>query len=226
MITESVFTVNEVAQHLQVPIEVVLSEIDEGRLKALLIGEFKRIPESELTAYKKQALSSTAESNSIKSAAIDLDSTADFTFRWPKMKEKFTHAQEGVVQHNGRDYHVKVGFTTRRSAGTLRRRSLVLVDRYPTVEFVASNTTAKNGKMASIIKDRHGKHLPGMAAPPQEYADIPVGSYRDIVDGPRAYNGLAVICRSDDLATMVRHALIRHTYRQERPKVRKEEASP
>ena len=79
---------------------------------------------------------------------IGLDSTADFTFRWPNMEERFTDAQEGVVQHDGRNYHVKVGFTTRRSAGTLRRRSLVLLDRFPTVEFVASNTTPKNGKMA------------------------------------------------------------------------------
>ena len=120
------------------------------------------------------------------------------------------------MQHDGRNYHVKVGFTTRRSVGTLRRRSLVLLDRYPTVEFVASNTTPKNGKMASIIKDRHGKHLSGMAVSLQEYANIPVGPYRDIVDGPHAYNGLTIVCSSDDLETMVTHARIRYTYRQER----------
>jgi len=37
-----------------------------------------------------------------------------------------------------------------------------------------------------------------------------------VVAGPGAANGLAVICVSADFKTMVRHALIRYTYRQER----------
>ena len=84
------------------------------------------------------------------------------------------------------------------------------------VEFVASDTASGNIQMAGIIKDRRGKQLPKRAVPPPEYAGLSVGPYRDIVDCPGASNGLAVICASDDLATMVQHALIRYKYRQER----------
>ena len=139
------------------------------------------------------------------------------TYTWPNnTKEEYTNVREGVVQHSGRDYAVKIGFTIRESAGKRRRRALVIVNRYPTVEFVASDTASGNIQMAGIIKDRRGKQLPKRAVPPPEYAGLSVGPYRDIVDGPGASNGLAVICASDDLATMVQHALIRYKYRQER----------
>ncbi len=75
---------------------------------------------------------------------------------------------------------------------------------------------AKYGPMVSIIRDRRRKQLPPGAAPPPEYEGMPVGSYREIVDGPNARNGLAVICDSSELGTMIRHALIRCKYRQER----------
>ena len=212
MLSESIYTVEEVAQHLQVPIEAIESEIKAGHLKALYIGELKRIQESELNTYKKQALS-PAENNTVKTGPINLHSAVKFTYKWPTTDEEYTDVQEGIVRHNGRDHHVKVGFTNRKTAGKQRRRSLVLVDKYPTVEFVSSDTD-KNGKMVSIIKDRRRKQLPAGADPPPDYAGMPVGSYRDIVDGPYARNGLAVICGSSELETMVRHALIRHTYRR------------
>jgi hypothetical protein len=70
--------------------------------------------------------------------------------------------------------------------------------------------------MASIIRDRAGKHLPVGANVPPEYTDFRIEGYRDIVVGPGAPNGLAVICNQDDVQTMVRHALIRYRYRAER----------
>lgn len=220
MFSESIYTVEEVAQHLRVSVNVVNTEIDGGRLKALRVGESKRIQESELDAYKRQALSSSAEKH-YQLVSVELDSTDDFTHTWPdKSTEQYTSAREGVVQHDGRDYHVKIGFANRKVVGKLRRRALVLVNGYPTVEF-ASRDTAEHGLIASVIKDRSGKQVPVRAVPPLEYAEMPVRPYREIVDGPGARNGLAVICNSDDLPTMVRHALIRSTYRQERKKERK-----
>ena len=217
MFSESIYTLEEVAEHLRVSVEVVAVEIEGGRLRALRVGKSLRIQETALNAFKNQDFSSPAGNNLVKPATIELDSTAEFTHIWPdNKKELFTDAQEGVVRHDGRDYHVKIGFTTRKVAGKLRGRSVVLVNRYPTVEFVASDEDAKKGKMASIIKNRDRKQVPARAVPPPEYAEITVGPYRDIVDGPGASNGLAVICNSDDLTTMVRHALIRYKYRQER----------
>ena len=217
MITEPIHTVEEVAQHLRVPVGAVDAEIEEGRLEAISVGKLKRISESELIAFKSKARSRATGSSIGKPAPINLAPTADFTYTWPNnTKEEYTNVQEGVVQHSGRDYAVKIGFTIRESAGKRRRRSLVIVNRYPTVEFVASDTASGNIQMAGIIKDRRGKQLPKRAVPPPEYAGLSVGPYRDIVDGPGASNGLAVICASDDLATMVQHALIRYKYRQER----------
>ena len=216
MFSESIYTVEEVARHLRVDVEVINAEINKGQLKALHIGESMRIQETALNAYKNQVLSSLA-GNHHHLVHVDLESTADFTHTWPdKSTETYTSVRKGVVQHDGQDYDIKVGFTNRKSAGKLRTRSLVLVNRYPTVEFVASDTGVMLGLMASIIKDRRGKHLPAMAVPPSEYTEIPVGPYRNVVDGPGASNGLAVICHPDDLETMVRHALIRHTYREAR----------
>ena len=217
---ELIYTVQEVAQNLQVPVEVIESEIVAGRLRALHIGEAKRIQESELNSYMKQALSSSAGNNADKPVAsvpIDLHPADKFIHKWPDgLEEEYTDVQEGVVRHDGRDHHVKVGFThNRKVAGKQRRRSLVLVDKYPTVEFVARDM-AKNGPMVSIIRDRRRKQLPPGAAPPPEYAGMPVGSYREIVDGPNARNGLVVICDSGELGTMIRHALIRCKYRQGR----------
>lgn len=117
----------------------------------------------------------------------------------------------------GRTYHVRLGFTTRDSAGKERRRSLVLVDRYPTVEFVSADKNG-TGRMASIIKDRSGKQVHvGVPAPP-EYANsnMKLGPYQQVVVGLGASNGLAVICDADDFRTMVMHALIRYRYRKER----------
>ena len=58
--------------------------------------------------------------------------------------------------------------------------------------------------------------MPPEGTVPQEYEGFTVGSYRDVVEGPGAAFGLAVICPPDDFQTMVRHALIRYSYRQER----------
>ena len=217
MITEPIHTVDEVAQHLRVPVGVIDAEIEEGRLEAISVGNLKRISESSLIAFKSKARSCATGSSIGQLGPVNIAPTADFIYTWPnKMKEQYTNVQEGVVRHSGRDYAVKIGFTNRESAGKRRRRSLVIVNRYPTVEFVASDTASGNSRMAGIIKDRRGKQLPKRAVPPPEYAGLSVGPYRDIVDGPGASNGLAVICASDDLATMVKHALIRYKYRQER----------
>jgi hypothetical protein len=70
--------------------------------------------------------------------------------------------------------------------------------------------------MASIIRDRNGKQLPVGATLPPEYQGLPVGPYRDVVVGPGASNGLAVICEAPDIDSMVKHALIRYQYRKDR----------
>jgi hypothetical protein len=203
---------------LKVPVDAVRAEITSGKLQALTVHDYVRIRESALNVYKSEAFAGPAQPRETKNDnAPHLTAAADFEHTWPDKKhEKFTNVCEGVAAYAGRNYHLKVGFTTRISAGKDRRRSLVLVDRYPTVEFVSASTSSKSSQMASIIKDREGKQLPAGSAPPQEYAGLTVGAYRDVVTGAGAPNGLAVLCSSDDFATMVQHPLIRYHYRRQR----------
>lgn len=216
MTIETVYTIEEVADHLRVPIDVLKKEIQRGNLRVLKVDEFIRVRESDFEAYVGGSNPPRQSKTNGVAQQGALGPSKDFTFTWPDGKvERFTDVREGVVSFEGREYHVKVGFTTRNSAGKTRKRSLVLVDRYATVEFVAADTSAV-GLVASIIKDRRGKQLPVGAAVPTEYDGLRTGAYRDVVTGPGASNGLAVICDSADLQTMVRHALIRYKYRKER----------
>ena len=223
MFNEEIYTVEEVAKHLRVPVGAVEKEISSGRLHATQVGEYLRIRESDLNAFKNGPIN---PSRSVRvptqpSASVVLDVAPNFSHTWPDKKiEHFSCVREGVVTDAGASYHVKIGFTTRDSAGKRRRRSLVLINRYPSVEFVSADANGA-GLMASIIRDRTGKQLPVGAVVPPEYEELPVGGYRDIVIGPSAPNGLAVICDPLDVETMARHGLIRYRYREERNRNRK-----
>ena len=129
--------------------------------------------------------------------------------------EPFGNVREGIARHMGHDYQVKIGFAIRKAAGKDRVRVLVLIDRYPTVEFVGADAEiGGESRVASIIKDCKKKHVPAGSEVPPEYVGFQVGPYRDVVNGPGAAYGIAVICAQNDYETMVRHALIRYTYPQ------------
>lgn len=210
---DSIYTVEEISQYLKVSADIIEKEIALGRLLAMNVGGLTRIREAELNRYMETTSAVTAPK---LQSQFQLKPTAKFSHKWPDNKvEEFMNAQEGVVSYAGQERHVRVGFTRRKSAGKWRLRSLVLVDRYATVEFVAPDETPK-GKMASIVRDRNGKQLPVGATVPLEYQNLPVGAYRDVVIGPGASNGLAVICDAHDLEIMVKHALIRYQYRKDR----------
>jgi hypothetical protein len=217
MLNEKVYTPEELAEHCKVPLEALNDEIAKGHLRVKKIAGYVRILEADWHAYITGVNGSPQATSAVQlDVSINLGDAPSFSHTWPDgKKEKFTDVHEGTATYGGRSYHVKVGFTTRDSAGKTRRRSLVLIDRYPTVEFVNAGTNG-NGLMASIIKDRSGKQVPVGVVPPAEYANVRVGPYQDVVVGPGASNGLAVISNSDDIQTMVLHGLIRYRYRKER----------
>ncbi len=223
MIGEPIYTAEQIAEYLQVPVEVIQKEIAAGKLAALDVAGHTRISASALAMYKdavhQQVAVSTNDAGAKQNAWLQLSAAPDFRYKWPDGKdEQYVEVREGVATYNGRSYRVKLGFTTRKSAGRVRRRSLVLVDRYATVEFVAPDDKSVQCKMASIIRDRAGKQLPVGAAIPPEYQELPVAPYADVVTGPGASNGLAVVCDSQDFPTMVKHALVRYRYREDRKK--------
>lgn len=226
MFNEQIYTLEEVAKHLRVPVEAVRSEIASGRLKATRVAEYVRIRESDLNAFKNGPLNSLSvpTSRNDLQPSLDLGEASDFSYTWPnKNTEHFTSAKEGVLTDAGTNYHVKIGFTVRKSAGKKRRRSLVLINRYPTVEFVSADAGGQ-GPMASIIRDPAGKQLPTGARLPAEYSGLRIGPYRDIVTGPGAPNGLAVLCDPHDVESMARHGVIRYRYRADRNQNRRDKA--
>lgn len=221
MLDEQILTLEEVGKYLRVPLDAVRKEINSGRLRAIDVAGYYRVREFDLVNYKNDAytkLVPVIETMSISGPPVNLEPAPDFKHVWPdKKSEQFNRVLEGVASLGDKEYRVKIGFTVRRSAGLERSRSLVLVNRYPSVEFVAAKDEIQAGeKMASIIRDRKGKQLPVGAAVPPEYLELTVGPYRSIVDGPGAPNGLAVICSARDIGTMVQHALIRYRFREER----------
>jgi hypothetical protein len=146
-----------------------------------------------------------------------LNDVPNFVHTWPDGKvEHFTQALEGTAVLNGRNYRIRLGTTIREAAGKLRRRFLIFVNSYPTVEFVARDDQSTPANVVSILKDRTGKQVQTDDGVPAEYANIEVAPYRSVVDGPSASNGAAVICKSTDFETMVKHALIRTSYREQR----------
>jgi hypothetical protein len=217
MFNEKIYTLEEVSEHLRLTVEAVEKEIAAGRLPAGRIQEFVRVRETDLASYKNEAFTYVNGGHEARRGNIlQLNPAPDFTFTWPDGKvEQFTEAREGVISHAGKEYRVKLGFTVRKSSGKRRRRCLILVDRYASVEFVAADEQS-NGKMASIIKDRDGKQLPVGATLPPEYNGVPVGPYRDVVLGAGASNGLAVVCKENEFETMVKHAVIRYQFRKDR----------
>src|SRR5437588_12883967 len=158
---EIIYTLEEVSRYLKVPVEVLRKEIAAGRLCAMNIGGFIRIGEFALADYKNLASKNTSLEDSLSAEEepqIDLQRGEDFVHTWPDGKsELFQNVYAGIAKYAGREHQIRLGFTVRNSAGRARARSLVMVDRYPTVEFVKADDRAEPGMMASIIKDRGGK---------------------------------------------------------------------
>jgi hypothetical protein len=87
--------------------------------------------------------------------------------------------------------------------------STILIDGQPLVEFVGADDFEVSRLVASIIKPDGYKHLLVGDDLPAEYAPFDTRPFNQIVTGPRAKTGLAVVCTIDDRRTMVRHALTR-----------------
>jgi excisionase family DNA binding protein len=220
MFDERVLTVDEVAKYLRVPIDAIEGEVASGRMSAINVAGHLRIREYALTDYMNHARTKAEPlpASALSGFKVDLHSAADFIHRWPDgTSETFKEVAEGVASYEYVDYQVKVGFTLREAAGRLRARGLVLINRYPSVEFVGEDDDlSPDTKLASIIKDRNGKQLPVGAEIPPEYVGKTIEPYRSVVDGPGARNGLAIVCEVRDLNSMVEHGVIRYRYRDER----------
>jgi hypothetical protein len=150
-----------------------------------------------------------------------------FDYLWPREKgedengeplqnkEVFDEAYQATILVNGQDTPFVIGFCDRKAAGMDdRRRAVVFKGElgktlYPLVEFAGANDFAKSGTMVSTIRVDGRKALKPGEAIPEMYADMPLAVYNEVVVGPYAMSGMAVVAHKTDFAVMLRHAVIR-----------------
>jgi len=220
-ISQDVLTLDEVSAFLRVPSEKLLPEIAAGRLQALRIADEVRILRVDLINYLDQARAGPQaitiskgngdlRSSGQKVSEITFDPAKAFDHTWPnRQKEHYDEAYCGRVEIDGSLRSVTIGFTERATAGRIRRRAVVFVDRRPLVEFVASDDFDQSGRMLSLVKRKTGKRLRPGETTPGEYRHLKIEPYRKYVTGPYTSTNQAVVCSKSDLAIMADHALIR-----------------
>jgi len=226
----------EVAKWWRVDVSDILRLIETGRLQAFPIGSDYRIEMKNVLAFMEgRAPTVPDDPKAGKKHWLDVDDETlklflkidPFKHTWPAATgdepfvEQYDEAFEVMipVEKRTRQWKMVIGFCHRESAGRLRRRAVVFwgdpassTTLYPMVQFTGGNNYGTNKEMASTIRDRAGKkQIRDMGLLPKEYAQsgLRVGGYRDVVDGPYASRGLAVIATRDDLASMAVHAWLR-----------------
>jgi len=96
----------------------------------------------------------------------------------------------------------------------MRRRVIVWMDERPLVEFAGGNDYESNGLLASVIKSPNNKQLTPYQHLPKEYKDFEVARYDSIIRGHFASKNMAVIVHKGDLRKMLKHAVIRATWKK------------
>jgi excisionase family DNA binding protein len=196
---QEVLTLKEVSEYLRVPEANVRAEVDAGRLPIISIGGEERILKEDILALRQS-----------RRTKCSLNHSKKFSFTWPSGTiEHYDQAHEGVVRVDDGWEAVKIGFTKRKTAGRLRKRAVVFVNRRPRAEFVAADDFEESRLMVSLIKTKGGRQIPPTEYLPREYEKFLVKPYNKYVTGPNSYSNLAVICKDDDLEGMTDLALIR-----------------
>jgi excisionase family DNA binding protein len=212
-----IMTIEEVAEYFKINKDVISKELEQGHLRGFKIGTEWRFTDTNLLDFinRNHPSLSLVQSNSpaSKYETTEFSETGPFDYQWPKDKEHFENGYETMRTINGRTHTFKIGFTNRQAAGQMRRRVVVWLDNWPVVEFAAGNNYKSDGLLASIIKTQGGRQLRPSAKIPEEYRDFHIGRYDSIVQGPYASRNIAVIVSKDDLESMIRHAVIRATWK-------------
>lgn len=213
-----VLTVEEVAQYLKTNPDTVNKEMEEGRIRAFKVGEEWRCTDTSLMEYisRNGAVSggSLPANHSLHYEEGSFTEIESFDYDWPKLKEHFEYGYETTRDINGRTHTFRIGFANRQAAGQMRRRVVVWINNWPVVEFAGGNKYESDGLLASVIKVEGGKQLRPSGKIPNDYKAFHVARYDSIVQGPYASRNMAVIVQKDDLESMIRHAIIRATWKE------------
>ena len=199
-----VLTPEEVAEYLKVSKDAILNELEEGRLKGFKVGTEWRCTDSSLLEYTSKGIhQSIVIKSDIRNSEYEETAFTEITpfdYQWPRVKEHFDTGYETTRTINGRNYVFKIGYANRQAAGQKRRRVVVWIANWPLVEFAGSNHYESDRLLASVIKDKNGKHVTPTAKIPDEYKEFRIAKYNSIVQGPFANRNMAVIVSKDELA--------------------------
>lgn len=233
-IPSEVLTLGEVAALLRATEETIVNEVQNGALSSFTVGGELRFLRQDIEDYVERARQHPAgaaltktngSATQHKRFELKLSPGKPFSYIWPHKKtetaedstEHFDKVLEGTARLKNDVRHLKIGYTSRRSAGMERRRAILFVDKRPLVEFAAGNDFDKTRLMASLIR-RDRRQVRTMEAIPPGYNDLRIEPYNEIVRGPRASHNLALVCKADDHDAMARHALVRAQQIEARPK--------
>jgi len=213
-----IMTIEEVAEYFKVNKDIISRELEQGHLRGFKIGTELRFTDTNLLEFinRNHPSLSLAQSDNLalEYETTDFTETGPFDYQWPKDKEYFESGYETMSTINGRTHTFKIGFTNRQAAGQMRRRVIVWIGNWPLVEFAGGNDYASDGLLAGIIKVKGGKQLRPSGKIPEEYKDFRIARYDSIIQGRYASRNMAVIVQKDDLESMIRHAIIRATWKQ------------
>jgi len=234
-------TLEEVAIYVHTTPEKLKGAIIAGQLRAFTIGQDEwRVTEPALLEFMGEVDSQQAGRRVRHGATTNISLRANdptdthledihwqpsgpFTYQWPKILEQMDSSYTAELTIHGETKAFTIGFTNRKSAGMERRRAIVFLGMgpqslKPLVEFVGSNEFATNGQMASPIKvagdaDGSWRIVRSDEPLPPEYEGLTIAEYRDIVRGPNAARAAAVVVHKDDLTVLLRHGIIRATWK-------------
>jgi len=210
----------EVADYFGVNEEVVVRELEEGRLRGFRIGSEWRCSDLDLLKYiegsKPRAMPYERMTQQVSSGNMvtDFFQIEAFDYRWPVEEEHFCKGYETIREINSRHFTFRIGMGEHKVIGMVRPHVVVWLGETALVEFTGGNNCEADGLMASILKLPDGKQLRPNETIPSAYEGFEVAAYNSIVQGPYAFRNMAVIVHKDDLESILLHAIIRAQWKE------------
>jgi len=214
----TIYTLEEVAQILKTSIDTIIVDINNGSLHAFRVGTEWRITKENLKSFIEKGGSQVGNNDKVATKIVNLDLKEAVAFKhiWPGGDiEDYPEAFEGLAKNKYGNFEIKIGIGDRYAAGKIRKRVVVFVNGRPTVEFVGIDDFENTKLTMSLITLPNRKRLTARQAIPSEYKSFTIAKYNSLITGPHSMSTMAVLSKIDDYDTMVAHALIRVSYRED-----------
>jgi hypothetical protein len=207
------------------PFRVTINDVPDGSLGPLLstlAAAGWADPQTESTSPRSESQGGLAE---LPAGWRQLRSLEEQSYRWPSHLEQYeryviyetTTRREGIVQ-------IALGEAPRTATWGRNRRYVIAflsgdAPHTPLVELLEADPEGC-GEMVSVIRGFGGigsrkMFGPNDSLPPPYPEAFRIGSYRDHIHAPRAWNKLCVVAAEDDRETMLNHALLQARRRQD-----------